>query len=132
MTGVPGVGRGQRVDDRGQNFVVDVDKVDGVLSGVDVVGQHYGDRLTGVAGLVDGQSRMPGRMHLVGVGGLAGRQLSDVRDVMCGDDRLDPRQGESGGGVDAPDAGVAVGAANDEGIKHTGPGHVIHEGGLAG
>ena len=58
----------RRVYDGGQDFVVDVHQVHGVLGGVDVICQDDGHRLTGVAGLADGQRRMPGRVHLVRVG----------------------------------------------------------------
>ena len=60
-------GRRQRVNNGGKYFVVDVHQVDSILGGVDVVSQHDGDRLTGVAGLVHRQRRVPGRVHFIGV-----------------------------------------------------------------
>ena len=107
-----------RVNDRGQDFVVHRHQFGGVVRGVDVLGQRDRHRLPGVANLVPGQRRVAGRAQFVGVGRFAGGQMRQPGEVGGGDDRRRPRQGRRRGGVDPPDAGVAVGTADDHRVKH--------------
>ena len=107
-----------RVNDRGQDFVVHRHQFGGVVRGVDVLGQGDRHRLPGVANLVAGQRRVAGRAQFVGVGRFAGGQVRQPGEVGGGDDRRRPRQGRGGRGVDAPDAGVTVGTANDHRVEH--------------
>ena len=104
---------------RGQRLVVDVDQVDGVTGDVAVGGDHHGDGVADVAHAVARQHVMLGdhqvRQQPAG-GDHAGH--SGFLGVGGGEDRDHAVGGESGGGVDALDVGVRVGAAHHGAVQH--------------
>ena len=107
------------VHDRRQRLVVDLDEVERVARGVLVLGDDEGDLLALEAHLVGGEHRLD--VH---------RQRRHPREVQrleggTGDDRLHLRHRLGLGGVDRPDPGVRIGAAQDRGVQHAGQRHVV-------
>ena len=119
---------GQRLLDVGdgrQVVVVDVDQLGGVHRLRPGLGDDQGDRVAGVAHLVDGQR---GR----------GRLLVDRREarqgvapeVVGGVDGQHALGGRRRAGVDAGDAGVGEGAADEDRVRHALAVEVVDEGAL--
>ena len=111
---------GRRRGDHGQGLVVDLDEVARVLGEGARLGHHGRDHLADVADLLDGQRVA----HAVADGGAGHRarharrpRLLDVGDVLGRHHGQHAGQRQRGGGVDAPHAGVRVGAPHHGGVR---------------
>ena len=101
---------------RGQRLVLHIDEREGGGGRLQGLGCHRGHRVAVVADLVDGQH---GRvLHQRAV------VLLDVLEVRGREHRHDPGMGLGRRRVDAEDAGVGVGAAQDPGVEHARVGQV--------
>ena len=124
-----GLHRVARVAHRRQRLVVDLDRGGGVLREVAVVRDHHGDGLADVADFVAGErdlrarrlDRRIGHQHRDLAGGDARRH------VVGGEHRVNARHRSGRRAVDAANAGVAVGAADESRVQHAGQVHVIDE-----
>jgi hypothetical protein len=116
--GVRGHG-GERVDDRIEDLVVDLDQGLGVLGDVAVGGRDDGDGLARVPHLF---RRDGGLRHRLGAE--RGHRPDVVEGFGAGEDADDAGEGAGGARVDRADAGVAVWAAQDGGVQHAGHGDV--------
>ena len=127
--------RGRRGGDDGQGVVLDLDEIARVLGERARLGHHGRDHLADVANLRDGQRVA----HAVADGGArhgarhAGRPgLLDVGDVGGRHHRQHAGQRQRGGDVDAPHAGVGVGAPHHGGVRHARHLEVVDEGAAPG
>ncbi len=107
------------VDDRFEDLVLDVDQLEGVASGVAVLGHHEGDLLPLEPHLVGGQDGL----HVVGQGRHPRQPLRG--QVGAGDDGLDLGVGLGRGHVDADDLGVRHRRAQDREVQHPRQLHVV-------
>ena len=115
--GAHGVVQGQ---DRLQDFVVDVDEGEGLLGDVGADGGDGGDGVALVEGFLMGHYVF-GHEADVALGfGQVDDLILDDGEVLGGDYGQDAGQGFGAGGVDAADAGVGVGAAEDFAVDHSG------------
>ena len=121
------------VDHGGQRLVADVDQLQRVLSLVAGLRHHHGNGVALVAHHVLGDGRVGHGLH-VGFrrnpGAGDGRQRA--LGVRAGVDRDDAGRGRGGGCVDASDASVSMGAAQDGGVHHAGQDYVVGVGRAAG
>ena len=120
------------IEDMGQDLVVHRDQRQGFLRDA---GRSRRHGCHGVAVVENLLVRHAGARDVDDVArafARADRQRFEVGKVRAGDDRLDP--GQSGGlaGVDAADAGMGMGTAQDRPIEHPGDGEVWAEHRLAG
>jgi hypothetical protein len=120
------------VEHGGQDVVVDVDQVGRVTGLARRPGHDDRDRLTGERDVVDRQGRVARGLHVRrdrpggGQGALLGVEVG------TGEDRDDVARGLGGGGVDAGDAGVGVGAAHEGEVEHARQHHVVGPPGATG
>ena len=108
------------VHDVRQDLVLDVDQGQRVLRGVLVDGRHGGDGVPDVEHAV-------AREHVVRAPDFAGVLRAVAlrgREVGVGDDGAHAGMGFGAAAVDAEDAGVGVGAAQDRAGQHAGQAHV--------
>ena len=112
-----GVGphRGDRVDDRLEHLVVDLDQRAGVLGDVAVGGRDDGDGLAGVAHLLRGDRGLRHRL-----GAERGHRPDVLQRLGAGEDADHAGQRPRGARVDRADAGVGVRAAQHGGVQHAG------------
>ena len=116
-----GIERAPRVDDRLERLVLDVDQLERVARGVVVVGDDERDLLALEADLV-------GREHGLAVGRHRRHPRHAARlEVAAGDDRVDLRQRERGGGVDRDDPRVRERAAQDRAVQRARAADVVEE-----
>ena len=124
-----GLHRVAGVAHRRQRLVVDRDRGRRVLGEMAAVRHHHGDGLADVADLVAGErdlrarrlDRRIGHQHRDLAGGDARRH------VVGGEHRVDAGHGASRRAVDAADAGVAMGAADEGRVQRAGQAHVVDE-----
>jgi hypothetical protein len=102
------------VEDGGQLLVVDLDEVERLLRGVLVDGGDGGDALADEADAAAGEDG-----HVAQEGA-----VDSAVDVLAGDDRVDAGEGRGGGGVDAADESVGVGAVEHLAPEDAGQGEV--------
>ena len=114
--GLP-VGQGLfRLEEGGQDLVVDLDQLQRAVRRVLVHRSHGGHLVPDEAHLVEGQGvlvRSPGDHPVLG------------GQVLAGDDRVDALQREGAAGVDPADPRVGVGAPQALGVQHPGQGDVV-------
>jgi hypothetical protein len=123
--GVDGRGRQGRlgVDQGLGDLVVDGDGGRGPAGGLRVVGGDRGHRLAVGADHQVGEDRLVVVLEAVGAA---------APEVVVGDDGMDAGDGEGGGGVEGPDAGRGVGAAQGRAPEHPLQEQVRGEGELPG
>ena len=118
--------RGQRLDrvgDRVQGLIVDIDEVQGVARDPVRFGDHQGHRLADVAHPVDGQAMARGFRQLRSVAVLPHRRFRRHRTeplgdpVLAGDHQKHAFHGQRLRGVDVLDLGMGINRA-----QHRGPG----------
>ena len=97
----------ERIDGGGQDVVLDLDQVERLLGDGQLVGGDGGHRMADEHHAVDGQDRM----------GPRGRLALQLRDVGRGEDGPHAGQRPRLAGVDAHDARVRVGAAEELGVE---------------
>ena len=100
------------VDDGFEDVVFDVDQLERVTRGIAVLGDDERHLLALEPHLVGGQDRL----HVVGQRGHPGEVQRG--EGLAGDDGLDLGVGLGGGDVDADDAGVRDGRAQDREVQH--------------
>ena len=123
-----------RVRQRVQGLVFDIDKLGGVSGGVGVFGNEHGDGLADVDDLLSRQDGMLRGADVVDDSdvNVSGAGDADVLfHVFGGEDGDDAGGAAGGGGVKGGDAGVGVGASQNDGVEGAFEADVIHEGGLA-
>ena len=126
--GVLGLGE---VGDRGQRFVVDVDEFDRVLGDVTVVGDDERDRIADELHLALGQRRARRVGDVLARDRVPG--LLDVGvQILGGEHRVHAGQRQRRRCVDAVDAGAGERAADEAGVQHARPVHIVDEGAVAG
>jgi len=113
------------VDNRGEELVLHVDQLQGILGGVGIGGDHHRDPVADVADGADGQGMVGGDVVLHAPRGHRAGERVDLAHVLAGVDSEDARQGGGTGGVDGEDAGVGVRAAQDRGVGHIGEGDIV-------
>jgi hypothetical protein len=111
LIGVSGV---LGVHDDGKRLVLDLDRVEGVLGDVAVLGRHDGHDLAGEASAVGGHV-VPGSPLRIGRALL---RLDEAQHVPAGDDAVDARDLQRVGIVDTLDEGVGVGTAQHGRVQH--------------
>jgi len=109
---------------RGEHLVLDVDRLQGILSDVPVGRRHRRHRLSLVADLLHGNGIGLVQLHGDIDGGRHG--LADLGGVLAGDYLHHPGHRPCLGGVDAHDAGMGVGAPEDRQVQHPGELDVVH------
>ena len=126
ISGASRIERRAGVDDDRERLVLDVDQLQRVARRVAVVGDHERDLLALEADLV-------GREHRLRVAATASasRRASRASRSAPGDDGVDLRVLERGGGVDRHDPGVGERAAQDRAVQHARQLHVVDERALA-
>ena len=121
--------RCQRLDlviDGGELVVVGFDQLRGALGDVRIGGEHDRDRLTDIAHLVEREDRL-----VVKRGAVIG--LRDERaDILAGDDPVHAGKRPRRAGLDARDAAMRNGAADDLAVQHAGETQAVHVFGPAG
>ena len=124
---------GLRVDDGRQRGIADVDEFQGVLGLVAVFRYDHSYRVTHVSHHVRRDGGV-GHGLQIGVrnGPGAGDGVQHAFDVSAGVDGEHARRGFGRVGVDAGDARVGVGAAQDGRVDHAGQLDVVGVGGLTG
>jgi hypothetical protein len=119
--GRAGLQRAARVHDRLERLVLDIDQLERVARGVVVVGNDERDLLALEAHFV-------GREHGLAVGRHRGHPRHAARlEVAAGDDGVDLRERERGGGVDRDDARVGERAAQDRAVQRARAADVVEE-----
>ena len=116
-----GIERAARVDDRREQFVIDVDQLERVACRIAVVRHHERDLLTLEADLVGGEHRLHVGRQRLHPGQSAGFEIP------AGDHGVDLRVLERGGRVDRDDPGMRDRAAQDGAMQHPRQLHVVDE-----
>ena len=109
-----------RVEDRGEDLVLDVDQVDRRAGDVRSLGSHRCDRLTEMAHHVLGQDVLVDDV-----------EAEAVVELMPGEHRVDAAERLGPRGVDADDPGPSVRALLDLGVEHAGQHEVAGVDGVA-
>jgi len=110
----------ERVDEDRQRLVLDLDELDRVGRDVALLGDDEGDLLVLEQHLLLGEHRLHvagERRHVVQIEGF---------EIRRGEHRDDAGQRLGLGGVDLPDAGVAVGRAHEVAVQQAERLHVVH------
>ena len=108
------------VDHRGQQLVLHVDEVDGVLGDVAALRHHRGHGLAHVADPIRGDAVLGDRRV-----GEAGQRSGLLGGLGAGHHQHHARQRFGPAGVDALDARVRVRASQHRGVGHVGKDHVV-------
>jgi hypothetical protein len=127
-----GLDRLVHVEHHGQQVVVDVDELDGVLGGDLAAGDDHRDGLTDVVDLVHGDRGVPGIDHVGGDRPGAGDRSLFFGEVASRVDGDDARRLLGGGDVDVGDLPVRDGAADHREVEHARQDHVVGPGRAAG
>ena len=118
---------GRAVHDRGQGLDVERDGVERILGGAGAFRQHDRDRLPDIADLAVRDDRLFERLALRR-GFLPQRNpRNDGADVGRGDDGVHAGPRAGGAGIDAADAPVCDGTAQDHGVQKIIAGEVVDE-----
>ncbi len=125
--------RGLRVDDRLERLVVDLDELGRVLGERAALGEDDGDAVACVPHLVRRERPVEGLLRVLGDEPDARqRRLPVVGEVGAAESGHDALGLERLGDVNALDARVGEGAADDHGPDHAGQVEVVDVAGLAG
>ena len=108
-----GLQRVDRIEDGRQLLILDVDELGRLRGGVRCIGDHRGDDVAHVAGLIDRDDGL-----ILEGGAVIGEEV--VRQILAGEHEDDARHGERAGAVDADDASVGVRAADASSVRHPG------------
>ena len=111
----------RRIGHRRQHFVIDLDLLGGVLGLRQGLGNHHGDGIADVAGLRLRQRRMRRHLHRAAVLGMdhpAADQIAQLvdREIGAGEHRHHARHFTRCRGVDALDARMGMGRADETGM----------------
>jgi hypothetical protein len=132
-----GLQRGDDIDDRRLDCVVDDDLLGRVARRCQAVGDDHRDRVADMADTLDRQHRMRRLLHrraVLRIDQPAAGQAADPlgRQVLAGEHRDDAGRRFGRAGVDTVEAGIGVRAAQDIGVKLARPVDVVGIGPLAG
>ena len=129
----PRAQRRLRVDDGRQRLVVHLNQFQRILRLVAVLRHHHGHRVAHIAHPVNGNGGVGNRLQIrVGDGPGAGNGVQNAGRVRPGIDGKHAGRAFGGVGIDAPDAGVSVGAAQNRRVDHSRQLDVVGVGGLPG
>jgi hypothetical protein len=112
-----------RIGDGGEDFVVDIDEVEGFEGGELFAGDDGGNRIADVADVINAESLLV---------------LADGKDSVCdgevfsGENQIDAGMGESAGSIDLSNPRVGVRGAQEFAVGHAREKNVVSEAGLAG
>ena len=111
------------IGDGGQDFVVDIDEVEGFEGGQLFAGDDGGDGIADVADVIDAE----GLLVLAD-----GKNSVFDGQIFSGEDQIDAGMGEGAGSVDLSNAGVRVRGAQEFAVGHAREKNVVGKAGLAG
>ncbi|SCD60345.1 hypothetical protein GA0115245_11005 [Streptomyces sp. di188] len=124
--------RGLQVEHRRQRLVLDLDRLQRVRRRVPVAGHDDRHRVTRVAHLVHGERRMVRVHHVLGHRPRARQRSHPLREIASRERGHHAREFQGVGDVDALDARVRHGAAQDRQVQHPGGLDVVGPVRLAG
>ncbi len=127
---------GQRiaaVGRRRKQVVVHLHQLGGVFGDVSILGDDHGDGFAHINDLVSGQHRTVAVLLVTRAGKTDDEKFRQQMgpQVVEGQYRVDTGKFQGGGGVDAADLGMGVGASNEGGLEHGGDGNVVDKPRLA-